>query len=61
MYKEDSDLSGKVAILTGGIDRIGTAFGEGLAEYRCSVVICDVDQEGCDNRAKALEKPFGVE
>jgi NAD(P)-dependent dehydrogenase (short-subunit alcohol dehydrogenase family) len=60
MYKEKFDLSGKVAILTGGTGLIGTAFGEGLAESGCKVVICDIDQKSCDNRARVLEKEFGV-
>ena len=61
MYKEKFDLSGKVAILTGGSGLIGAAFGEGLAECGCNVVICDIEQKSCDNRAKFLEKEFGVE
>ena len=61
MYKEKFDLSGKVAILTGGTGLIGAAFGEGLAECGCNVVICDIEQKSCDNRAKFLEKEFGVE
>jgi NAD(P)-dependent dehydrogenase (short-subunit alcohol dehydrogenase family) len=61
MYKEKFDLSEKVTILTGGTGLVGTAFGEGLAEYGCKVVICDIDQKSCDNRARALEKEFGVE
>lgn len=61
MYKEKFDLYGKVVILTGGTGLIGTAFGEGLVEYGCNVVICDINQEKCENKAKILQKKFGVE
>jgi NAD(P)-dependent dehydrogenase (short-subunit alcohol dehydrogenase family) len=61
MYKEKFDLSGKVAILTGGTGLIGTAFGEGLAEYGCNVVICDINQKNCDIMARAIQKEFGVD
>lgn len=61
MYKEKFNLSGKVAILTGGTGLIGTAFGEGLAEYGCNVVICDIEQKKCDIMARAIQKEFGVD
>jgi NAD(P)-dependent dehydrogenase (short-subunit alcohol dehydrogenase family) len=60
MYKEKFDLSDKVAILTGGTGLIGTAFAEGLAEYGCHVVICDLNQEKSQELSARITKKSGT-
>jgi len=60
MYKEKFDLTGNVAILTGGTGLIGTAFGDGLAEFGAHVVICDLDRKKCEARARQLEEKYSV-
>lgn len=41
------DLTGKVAIVTGGYDGIGKGIAEGLAEAGCHIVICARNYERC--------------
>ncbi len=38
------DLSGKVALITGGAIGLGKAFGEVLAEYGADIAIADIDE-----------------
>ena len=38
------DLSGKVALITGGAIGLGKAFGEALAEYGADIAIADIDE-----------------
>jgi NAD(P)-dependent dehydrogenase (short-subunit alcohol dehydrogenase family) len=42
----DTDLHGKVAIITGGAGGIGAVFGRALAEAGASVVLADLDHQG---------------
>jgi len=60
VYKEKFDLTGKVAILTGGTGLIGTPFGDGLTEFGAHVVICDLDKQKCEARARQLEEKYSV-
>jgi NAD(P)-dependent dehydrogenase (short-subunit alcohol dehydrogenase family) len=41
----DTDVSGKVAIITGGAGGIGTVFGQALAQRGARVVLADLDEE----------------
>ncbi len=65
MYKDIFDLSGKVAVITGGAGGLGREVACGLAEFGAGVVIADQDRqaltevenrlEGLGRRALALE------
>ena len=52
------DLSGKVAVITGGAGSIGTAYGRALGEAGASVVLADVD-EGAASQAADTVKADG--
>lgn len=54
--KEQFNLSGKVAIVTGSSKGIGKAIAKGLAEQGAQVVISSRDQEACDEVANELKK-----
>ena len=49
------DLTGKVAIVTGGGTGLGRQMAEGLAEAGASVVLCARKKERCAQAAKELE------
>jgi NAD(P)-dependent dehydrogenase (short-subunit alcohol dehydrogenase family) len=49
------DLSGKVAIITGGAGSIGITYGYALAEAGASVVLADVDEGAATKAADALK------
>ena len=55
------DLSGKVAVVTGGCSGLGTAFSEALAEAGANIVIADiiVGTPQCQEACSAIER-FGV-
>ena len=50
------DLSGKVALITGGATGLGKAFGEALAEYGADIAIADIDEATAGNTAAQIEK-----
>ena len=58
------DLSGKVAIVTGGAGGIGTAYCRALAEAGAAVAVADIDTQAAEAAAKALtgagHKAIGV-
>jgi gluconate 5-dehydrogenase len=54
--KEMFDLSGKVAIVTGGGRGIGLKISEGLAEAGASIVLCSRKLENCQGTAKEISK-----
>jgi NAD(P)-dependent dehydrogenase (short-subunit alcohol dehydrogenase family) len=49
------DLSGKVAVITGGAGSIGTTYGRALCDVGASVVLADLDDAGATEAAKGLE------
>ena len=49
------DLSGKVAVITGGAGSIGTTYGRALGEVGASVVLADVDEGAATKAADALQ------
>ena len=53
------DLTGKVAIITGGYQGIGRGIAEGLAEAGSDIVICARNYERCAEACSEIEK-FGV-
>ena len=54
------DLSGRVAVLTGGCGIIGRCLAEGLSELGASVAIVDVQKEKAEQLAKDLSSRFGT-
>lgn len=48
-------IEDRVAIVTGGAGQIGLAIGEALVEQGARVVVVDLDQTACDERAAILE------
>ncbi len=50
------DLSGKVAIVTGGGSGLGRLFCEALAEFGASISLCDIDEEGAKGTADIVKK-----
>ena len=54
------DLSGKVAIVTGGYSGIGRGIAEGLAEFGANLVICARHFEKCGEACEEIQKQYGV-
>ena len=54
------DLSGKVAIVTGGHSGLGKGIAEGLAEAGADIVICARRFELCQEACSEIEKKLGV-
>jgi NAD(P)-dependent dehydrogenase (short-subunit alcohol dehydrogenase family) len=54
------DLTGRVAIITGGSVGLGRQMAEGLAEMGASLVLCARKKERCEQAAKELQR-LGVE
>lgn len=60
IYKNMFDLSGKTAIVTGGLGILGRRFCQGLAEFGANVAVVDLDGEKASEYARDLAKQFGV-
>lgn len=54
------DLSGRVAIVTGGLGILGQYFSRALAEYGAHVVVADLDGDGARRYAHELGQDTGV-
>ena len=54
------DLSGRVAIVTGGGSGIGRQMATGLAEAGANLVLCARKPERCEQAAAELERDLGV-
>ncbi|MBQ1335134.1 MAG: SDR family oxidoreductase [Clostridia bacterium] len=61
MYIPKFDLTGKVAIVTGGGRGIGLAIAQTFAAYGAKVVIAEILEDICDKAAADIAKEFGVE
>lgn len=59
--KQLFDLTGKVAIVTGGYTGIGRQMAEGLAEAGTNLVICARNYDGCIEAAEGIKKDIGVQ
>lgn len=55
-----TDLSGRVALITGGAQGLGRAIADRLAEAGASIVIADLDQGRSAEAAASIAERFGV-
>jgi NAD(P)-dependent dehydrogenase (short-subunit alcohol dehydrogenase family) len=60
-YKDLFDLTGKTAIVTGGIGILGQHFCRGLAEFNASVAVVDLDEAKAVQFAADLSREYGVQ
>ena len=54
--QEKFDLTGRVAVVTGGVGQLGTEFCRTLAEAGAAVVVVDLNQDKCSATAANLEQ-----
>jgi len=54
------DLTGKVAVVTGGAGILGRHFVRGLAEHGAAVAVVDLDQQAIDAQVKTLRGALGA-
>jgi len=59
-YKDQFELTGKTAIVTGAVGILGQGFCRGLAEFGAQVVVVDLDQERCIQFAEQLHADYGI-
>jgi len=59
--KELMDLSGRVALITGGSGYVGSTAGQSLAELGAKVAVLDIEQEKCDAVATVLSETYKVD
>lgn len=59
-YRDLFTLSGKVAVVTGGVGILGRHFCAGLAAYGAALAVVDLDQGACDGLAAQVTQQFGV-
>jgi NAD(P)-dependent dehydrogenase (short-subunit alcohol dehydrogenase family) len=59
--KQLFDLTGRVAIVSGGAVGLGLQMAEGLAETGANLVLCARKKERCEEAAAALQKKYGVQ
>lgn len=59
-YRDLFSLTGKVAVVTGGVGILGRHFCAGLAAHGAGVVVVDLDQGACDGLADQIARQFGV-
>lgn len=60
-YRHLFDLSGRVALVTGGLGILGRGFCRGLAEFGADVAVVDLDQVACSVFAREIVEETGVE
>ena len=58
-YRQQFDLTGKVALITGASKGIGEAMAHGLAEFGAKVIVCSRSQESVDAVADAIRVQGG--
>lgn len=59
-YRKIFDLTGRVALVTGGVGILGRRFCAGLADFGASVAVIDIDQKEVSEFAKELERNFQI-
>lgn len=57
--RELMDLTGRVALITGGAGHVGRAIGDALAELGASVVVLDLDHGAASAAASAIATSWG--
>jgi len=55
------DLSGRVALITGGAGHIGRAIAEGLAEVGANIVLVDINKESLEQAELQIKSKYSVE
>jgi NAD(P)-dependent dehydrogenase (short-subunit alcohol dehydrogenase family) len=55
------DLSGKVALVTGGAGLLGVQHAQALAEAGAHVILADLDEESAKSRVRELNRALGAE
>jgi len=58
--RQSFDLTGRVAIITGGSIGLGRQMAEGLAEMGASLALCARKKERCEEAARELQQQAGV-
>jgi NAD(P)-dependent dehydrogenase (short-subunit alcohol dehydrogenase family) len=59
-YRSLFDLHGKIAVVTGGVGLLGTAFCRGLAEFGANIAVIDLDKERVNDFARSLSNEYGI-
>jgi len=59
-YKEIFNLTGRVAVVTGGAGILGRATTAALAEHGAQVAVVDIDAEQAQQAASALSEAYGT-
>lgn len=57
--RELGDLSGRVAVITGGAGHLGSAIGDALAELGAAIAVLDLSAERCEAEAQRLAERHG--
>lgn len=58
--RELGDLSGRVALISGGAGHLGSAIGDALAEFGASVAVLDLSPDACAAEAQRLVATHGT-
>ena len=54
------NLSGRVALITGGTGHVGSVIADALAEAGAAVAVLDLDLDSCASTARSLRERYGV-
>ena len=60
LYRRLFDLTGRVAVVTGGVGLLGHHFCAGLADHGASVAVVDLDGDKCARFAGELARMYGT-
>jgi NAD(P)-dependent dehydrogenase (short-subunit alcohol dehydrogenase family) len=59
--RELADLSGRVALVTGGAGHIGSVLSEALAELGCAIAVLDLDRDETNDLAQRIHDNHAVQ